>query len=100
MLRWSKDTGSGSSVNEGGVMRKDALMWSQKNEEYNLGEFSLAVEQSNGTVNEDGTAHEDYLNVQVDTGPGALFVGIYDGRDSKHASEFLATHLLSRIVGW
>lgn len=95
MPRRSKDAGSSSSsVNEGGEMRKDPLMWSQKNVEYTLGEFSLALEQSNGAEDEDN------LYVQVDTSPGALFVGIYDGHENKHASEFIAIHLLNRIIGW
>jgi hypothetical protein len=58
----------------------DPLGWSRDIEEHQLGEFSMAVVQSNGVM-------ED--RSQLDVGHKALFVGIYDGQNGVVASNFL-----------
>lgn len=67
----------------------DALLWSRDLDCHSLGEFSIAVAQANEII-------EDHC--QVETGPDATFIGVYDGHGGSDASRFISEHLFSQLM--
>ncbi|KGN59444.2 probable protein phosphatase 2C 68 [Cucumis sativus] len=68
---------------------EDPLLWSRELEKHSYGEFSFAVVQANEVI-------ED--NSQVETGPDATFVGVYDGHGGPDASRFICDHLFRNLM--
>lgn len=68
---------------------EDPLLWGRDLEKHACGEFSFAVVQANGVI-------EDHS--QVETGSGATFVGVYDGHGGPEASRFIADHLFLHLT--
>lgn len=68
---------------------EDALLWSRDLGRHSAGEFSIAVVQANEII-------EDHS--QVETGPCATFVGIYDGHGGADASRFISDHLFLHLI--
>lgn len=68
---------------------EDSLLWSRELEKHSYGEFSFAVVQANEVI-------ED--NSQVETGPDATFVGVYDGHGGPDASRFICDHLFRNLM--
>lgn len=67
----------------------DALLWSRDLGRHSAGEFSIAVVQANEVL-------EDHS--QVETGPDATFVGVYDGHGGPDASRFISDHLFLHLM--
>ncbi|ONK71038.1 uncharacterized protein A4U43_C04F4070 [Asparagus officinalis] len=67
----------------------DALLWSRDLGRHSAGEFSFAVVQANEGL-------EDHS--QVETGPAATFVGVYDGHGGADASKFIRDHLFAHLI--
>ncbi|KAG2262936.1 hypothetical protein Bca52824_070015 [Brassica carinata] len=67
----------------------DSLLWSRELERHSLGDFSMAVVQANEVI-------EDHS--QVETGNGAVFVGVYDGHGGPEASRYISDHLFSHLM--
>ncbi|KAI4300687.1 hypothetical protein L6164_034035 [Bauhinia variegata] len=68
---------------------EDALLWYKDLEKHSCGEFSFAVVQANEVI-------EDHS--QVETGSGAMFVGVYDGHGGPEASRFIGDHLFHHLM--
>ncbi|XP_018472376.2 probable protein phosphatase 2C 68 [Raphanus sativus] len=67
----------------------DSLLWSREVERHSFGDFSMAVVQANEVV-------EDHS--QVETGKGAVFVGVYDGHGGPEASRYISDHLFAHLM--
>uniref|UniRef100_A0A1J3CJP4 protein-serine/threonine phosphatase n=1 Tax=Noccaea caerulescens TaxID=107243 RepID=A0A1J3CJP4_NOCCA len=67
----------------------DSLLWSRELERLSFGDFSMAVVQANEVL-------EDHS--QVETGNGAVFVGVYDGHGGPEASRYISDHLFSHLM--
>ena len=67
----------------------DALLWSRDIGRHSAGEFSFAVVQANESL-------EDHS--QVETGPSATFVGVYDGHGGPDAAKFIRDHLFLHLM--
>ncbi|KAL1293564.1 hypothetical protein HN51_054219 [Arachis hypogaea] len=67
----------------------DSLLWCRDLEKHSCGEFSFAVVQANEVI-------EDHS--QVETGPDAVFVGVYDGHGGPEASKFINEHLFRHLI--
>ncbi|KAF8097187.1 hypothetical protein N665_0293s0037 [Sinapis alba] len=67
----------------------DSLLWSREVERHSFGDFSMAVVQANEVV-------EDHS--QVETGKGAVFVGVYDGHGGPEASRYISDHLFGHLM--
>ena len=67
----------------------DSLLWSRELERHSFGDFSMAVVQANEVV-------EDHS--QVETGKGAVFVGVYDGHGGPEASRYISDHLFGHLM--
>ncbi|KAL0680657.1 hypothetical protein Bca4012_047504 [Brassica carinata] len=67
----------------------DSLLWSRELERHSFGDFSMAVVQANEVV-------EDHS--QVETGKGAVFVGVYDGHGGPEASRYISDHLFAHLM--
>lgn len=67
----------------------DALMWSRDLDNHSCGEFSFAVVQANEVMEDQS---------QVETGPNATFVGVYDGHGGPEASKFICDKLFSHLL--
>jgi pyruvate dehydrogenase phosphatase len=67
----------------------DSLLWSRELERHSFGDFSIAVVQANEVI-------EDHS--QVETGNGAVFVGVYDGHGGPEASRYISDHLFSHLM--
>lgn len=67
----------------------DALLWSLDIGQHSAGEFSIAVVQANEFI-------EDHS--QVETGPSATFVGVYDGHGGPDAARFISDHLFHHLI--
>ena len=67
----------------------DTLLWYKDLEKHSCGEFSFAVVQANEVI-------EDHS--QVETGSGAMFVGVYDGHGGPEASRFIRDHLFLHLM--
>lgn len=67
----------------------DALLWCKDLERHSCGDFSFAIVQANGVI-------EDHS--QVETGRDATFVGIYDGHGGPEASRFICDHLFLHLI--
>ncbi|KAJ4883333.1 putative protein phosphatase 2C 68 [Raphanus sativus] len=70
-------------------MEGDSLLWSRELGRHSLGDFSMAVVQANEVI-------EDHS--QVETGNGAVFVGVYDGHGGPEASRYISDHLFSHLM--
>ncbi|CAN7069276.1 unnamed protein product [Brassica rapa subsp. trilocularis] len=70
-------------------MDGDSLLWSRELERHSLGDFSMAVVQANEVI-------EDHS--QVETGKGAVFVGVYDGHGGPEASRYISDHLFAHLM--
>ncbi|KAF3566684.1 hypothetical protein DY000_02019608 [Brassica cretica] len=70
-------------------MDGDSLLWSRELERHSLGDFSMAVVQANEVI-------EDHC--QVETGNGAVFVGVYDGHGGPEASRYISDHLFAHLM--
>lgn len=77
----------GGSDNGRGVT--DDLLWSRDLGRHAAGEFSFAVVQANEAL-------EDHS--QVETGPAATFVGVYDGHGGAEAARFISDHLFAHLT--
>ncbi|KAG8372502.1 hypothetical protein BUALT_Bualt12G0072700 [Buddleja alternifolia] len=71
-------------------MDDDALIWSNDLGMHSHGEFSFAVAQANAAL-------EDHS--QVETGPPATFVGVYDGHGGPNAAIHISNHLFQHLLG-
>lgn len=83
---------SGSSVDDDDDDSEsplDPLMWSKDLERHYYGEFSFAVVQGNSEI-------EDYS--QVETGPNATFVGVYDGHGGAMTSHYIRDNLFRNLM--
>ncbi|CAH2073812.1 unnamed protein product [Thlaspi arvense] len=67
----------------------DSLLWSRELERHSFGDFSMSVVQANEVI-------EDHS--QVETGNGAVFVGVYDGHGGPEASRYISDHLFSHLM--
>lgn len=67
----------------------DSLLWSRELQRHSLGDFSMAVVQGNEVI-------EDHS--QVETGKGAVFVGVYDGHGGPEASRYISDHLFAHLM--
>ncbi|PKA51037.1 putative protein phosphatase 2C 43 [Apostasia shenzhenica] len=67
----------------------DPLLWSRDIERHSAGEFSIAVVQANESM-------EDHS--QVETGPIATFLGVYDGHGGPDASRYISDHLFLHLI--
>ncbi|KAL6522394.1 hypothetical protein OROMI_031666 [Orobanche minor] len=67
----------------------DALLWARHIERHSHGEFSLAVAQANAVL-------EDHS--QVEAGPHATFVGVYDGHGGDEVSRYISDHLSAHLL--
>lgn len=67
----------------------DPLMWSKDLEKHYYGEFSFAAVQANSEI-------EDYS--QVETGPNATFVGVYDGHGGSATSNYIRDNLFRNLM--
>ncbi|XP_010423306.1 PREDICTED: probable protein phosphatase 2C 68 isoform X1 [Camelina sativa] len=67
----------------------DSLLWSRELERHSFGDFSIAVVQANEVL-------EDHC--QVETGNGAVFVGVYDGHGGPEASRYISDQLFSHLM--
>ncbi|KAL1196898.1 putative protein phosphatase 2C 68 [Cardamine amara subsp. amara] len=72
-----------------GDINGDSLLWSRELERHSFGDFSMAVVQANEVI-------EDHS--QVETGNGAVFVGVYDGHGGPEASRYISDHLFSQLM--
>ncbi|MED6137858.1 hypothetical protein PIB30_068930 [Stylosanthes scabra] len=68
---------------------QDSMLWCRDLEKHSCGEFSFAVVQANEVI-------EDHS--QVETGPDAVFVGVYDGHGGPEASKFINDHLFRHLI--
>ncbi|KAF7818952.1 putative protein phosphatase 2C 25 [Senna tora] len=68
---------------------EDALLWHKDLEKHSCGEFSFAVVQANEVIEDQS---------QVETGPDAVFVGIYDGHGGPEASRYICDHLFHHLM--
>ncbi|CAH9110079.1 unnamed protein product [Cuscuta epithymum] len=66
----------------------DELLWYRDLEKHHFGDYSFAVVQANNMI-------EDYS--QVDAGPEATFVGVYDGHGGAEAANFICNNLLKNL---
>ncbi|ESW34318.1 hypothetical protein PHAVU_001G142400 [Phaseolus vulgaris] len=67
----------------------NSLMWRRDLQRHSCGEFSFAVCQANGEI-------EDYSQVEI--GSNVLFVGIYDGHGGPEASRFIRNRIFQHII--
>ncbi|KAL6555454.1 hypothetical protein OROGR_006712 [Orobanche gracilis] len=67
----------------------DALLWARHIERHSHGEFSLAVAQANAVL-------EDHS--QVEAGPHATFIGVYDGHGGDEVSRYISDHLSAHLL--
>ncbi|VVB13487.1 unnamed protein product [Arabis nemorensis] len=67
----------------------DSLLWSRELERHSFGDFSMSVVQANEVI-------EDHS--QVETGNGAVFVGVYDGHGGPEASRYISDHLFAHLM--
>ncbi|KAF5750663.1 protein phosphatase 2C 68 [Tripterygium wilfordii] len=67
----------------------DSLIWCRDLEKHFYGDFSIAVVQANEII-------EDHS--QVETGPNASFVGVYDGHGGPEASRFISDNLFRHLM--
>ncbi|KAG8374285.1 hypothetical protein BUALT_Bualt11G0115600 [Buddleja alternifolia] len=70
-------------------MDDDALIWSRDLERHFRGEFSFAVVQANAVLEDQS---------QVQTGPHATFVGVYDGHGGTEASRYVCNNLFQHLL--
>ncbi|KAK1304185.1 putative protein phosphatase 2C 25 [Acorus calamus] len=77
------------SKDEEGGDNDDALLWSRDIGKHSVGEYSIAVVQANENL-------EDHS--QVEAGPHATFVGVYDGHGGADASRFISNHLFLHLM--
>ncbi|KAG0502054.1 hypothetical protein HPP92_002126 [Vanilla planifolia] len=96
MFSWLVRTASAcwGSVRRYTLMSKDededdALLWSRGIGQHSGGEFSIAVVQANECI-------EDHSQVEI--GPGATFVGVYDGHGGPDASQYVSDHLFLHLM--
>ncbi|KAK7378254.1 hypothetical protein VNO80_03692 [Phaseolus coccineus] len=67
----------------------NTLLWRRDLQKHSCGEFSFAVCQANGEI-------EDYSQVEI--GSNVLFVGIYDGHGGPDASRFIRNRIFQHII--
>ncbi|XP_074354192.1 putative protein phosphatase 2C 43 [Apium graveolens] len=67
----------------------DPLLWSKDLERHYYGEFSFAVVQGNSEI-------EDFSQVEI--GPNATFVGVYDGHGGTTTSHYIREHLFNNLM--
>ncbi|CAN8298471.1 unnamed protein product [Cochlearia groenlandica] len=84
--RMNKYDDDGDDDSSGGG---DSLLWSRDLERHPFGDFSMAVVQANEIVEDHG---------QVETGNGAVFVGVYDGHGGPEASRYISEHLFPHLM--
>lgn len=77
------------SKDDGAADVDDSLLWSRDLGRHSAGEFSFAVVQANEVI-------EDHS--QIETGPTATFVGVYDGHGGAEASRFVSNHLFRHLI--
>ncbi|CAN1135408.1 Probable protein phosphatase 2C 67 [Linum perenne] len=70
------------------VGKMDGLMWHKDLGSHSYGDFSMAVIQANGVL-------EDYS--QLESGPNGTFVGVYDGHAGHQASQFISNNLFFNL---
>ncbi|ESQ40605.1 hypothetical protein EUTSA_v10013750mg [Eutrema salsugineum] len=89
MNRDDDDDNNGDHDDIDGDSSGDSLLWSRELERHSFGDFSMAVVQANEVI-------EDHT--QVETGNGAVFVGVYDGHGGPEASRFISEHLFPHLM--
>lgn len=67
----------------------DPLMWSKDLEKHFYGDFSFAMVQGNGEMEDFG---------QVETGANATFVGVYDGHGGTMVSHYVRDQLFQNLI--
>ncbi|KAG8372501.1 hypothetical protein BUALT_Bualt12G0072600 [Buddleja alternifolia] len=70
------------------ILDDDENIWSNDLEKHFCGEFSFAVAQANPILEDQS---------QVETGPHATFVGVYDGHRGRDAASYISNHLAQHI---
>lgn len=86
--RMNKDDDDDSNDDHEDI-NSDSLLWSRELERHSFGDFSMSVVQANEVI-------EDHS--QVETGNGAVFVGVYDGHGGPEASRYISDHLFSHLM--
>ena len=76
--------------------RVDGLLWYKDLGQHVYGEFSMAVIQANGVL-EDQSQLESGSLCSSNSGPHGTFVGIYDGHGGPEASRFIVNNLFRNL---
>ncbi|KAF8402795.1 hypothetical protein HHK36_010886 [Tetracentron sinense] len=89
--------GDGRRSGEGSSRgRVNGLLWYKDSGHHVNGEFSMAVIQANGLL-EDHSRLESGPLSSLDSGPQGTFVGIYDGHGGPETSRFINEHLFRNL---
>lgn len=74
----------------------DGLMWYKDLGTHVNGEFSMAVIQANGLLEDQSQLESGPLS-NLDSGPHGTFVGVYDGHGGPETSRFINDSLFSNL---
>lgn len=76
--------------------RVDGLLWYKDLGQHVYGEFSMAVIQANGVLEDQSQLESGSLS-SSNSGPHGTFVGIYDGHGGPEASRFIVNNLFCNL---
>ncbi|GLT92451.1 hypothetical protein SLE2022_102880 [Rubroshorea leprosula] len=85
-----------SSVEDEAVGRVEGLLWYKDLGNHAYGEFSMAVIQANGLLEDQSQLESGHLSSSR-SGPQGTFVGIYDGHAGPEAASFINDNLFCNL---
>lgn len=90
---WGASSGSQNGGSNGKV---DGLLWYKDLGSHVFGDFSMAVVQANGSMEDHSQLESGPLSFNK-SGPFGTFLGVYDGHGGPEASWFTANNLFRNL---
>lgn len=75
----------------------DGMLWYKDLGQHINGEFSMAVVQANGLMEDQSQLESGPLSNSFESGPFGTFVGVYDGHGGPQASKFVNNNLFHNL---